>query len=134
MQTKCQKNQYHRLWHKKDKVPPPRTCQELAIRREFHRDSLGLTGLTRPPKGKGRTSRHKREKGRRRPAPPATKGKREGDGTWISGPDLTRHPNRAHARTHDTKRFPGWTHPPNLPYTYCVVDVFPQPNLGSYFS
>ncbi len=31
------------------------------------------------------------------------------------GPDLTRHPDCARA-TNETKRFPGWTHPPNLRY------------------
>ena len=42
----------------------------------------------------------KREKGKSRPR--------------LFDLDLTRHSHRAHARTHDTKRFPGWTHPPNL--------------------
>ena len=41
------------------------------------------------------------------------KGKGKGHRS-LSAPDLTRHTNRAHARTHDTKRFPGWCHSPNL--------------------
>ena len=73
-----------------------------------HLDSLGLTwthldspGLTRSHKGKGKTSLGQKGKGKAR----------NREFHLI----LTRRPDRAHARTHarhDTKRFPGWTHPP----------------------
>ena len=49
--------------------------------------------------GKGKGKRQREEKG---------KGKGQ---TTVFFPDLTRHTHRAHAR-HETKRFPGWSHPP----------------------
>ena len=48
-----------------------------------------------------------REKGK------ARGGKGKGKAAGLSFDlDLTRQRHRAYARTHDTKRFPGWTHPP----------------------
>ena len=52
--------------------------------------------------GKGKAY-DKREKGKAG----AVKGKRERQQTGNLIRDPTRHPDRAHARTHDTKRFPG---------------------------
>jgi len=86
----------------------------------FHSDVLGLTwfhlvslGLTWSHKGKG-----KREN------IPSTKGKGKG-ATPEFHPISTLQPDQALARTNErneTKRFPGWTHPPtsdlHIFYTY----------------
>ena len=53
-------------------------------------------------KGKGKARRSKRERG-------------EGWQALLRS-NFTRQPDCANARTNETKRFPGWTHPPNLRY------------------
>ena len=63
--------------------------------------------------GKGKAY-DKREKGKAG----AVKGKRGRPRTQFLIRDPTRQPDRAHARTHNTKRFPGWTPPPTSNY-YC---------------
>ena len=87
-----------------------------------HLDSLGLTWTHLTHSGSlGLTWIHldsldsldpPREKGK----PAGGKGKREKARNEISGLDLTRHTVCARA-TNETKRFPGWTHPPNLRYS-----------------
>ena len=69
-----------------------------------------------------------REKGKARGA----KGKREGGrgadhrfGAWISLGIQT-----ARARTHDTKRFPGWTHPPTSDISLCMC-IYMQAPCGA---
>ena len=80
--------------------------------------------------GRGLNGKWKRGKGRGRDP-----GKREkGIGNWILGLDLTWHPNRARARTHDTNRFPGWTHAPTSYFGRAeigvVVDAFLRDLFG----
>ena len=61
----------------------------------------------------GKRENFPREKGKGKAAR-SKKGKGKGADPRF-GPIFTLHPDRAHARSHarhDTKRFPGWTHPP----------------------
>ena len=50
----------------------------------------------------------------KREGSPREKGKREEGTASFPSPVLTRQPDRAYARTNETKRFPGWFAPPNL--------------------
>ena len=60
-------------------------------------------------KGKGKASRAKKDKG---------KGPDDLVGSFPLG-----NGHRAHARTNETKRFPGKGLPPNLRYTYIIIYI-----------
>ena len=69
---------------------------------------------TSPLKGKGNRPEAIREKGNRLEG---IREKGKGRDTLFRRVSTTP-TNRAYARTNETKRFPGWTHPPNLRYIY----------------
>ena len=50
----------------------------------------------------------------KREGSPREKGKIEEETASLPSPVLTRQPDRAYARTNETKQIPGWFAPPNL--------------------